>query len=289
MSYRFLAAELWQLADDVVGFYATRWGISPAKVKKEDAVPGVDLGFRPTLHASSHDHHLICVEVASTPYTATLDTFVLACRNHGLPVRLYVAVPQTGSATFQTDLRRALDNGVGVMEATSHGIKIVAEAQSLSLTDVRAPEPKSFPAAMRPRLAQALQTFRGGDPAKGCSNLYDELEALTRKVAKSALSKKAWRNLRKRLTEPKLGNVDKTPWHGLAKALLQHLDSGKLGRPRLTEALLGRVLGITSHRNATGHKPRNQAALRRRDRKLRTRFEEACDLLEEFANASRRA
>lgn len=288
MAYRFLPAELQPLAEEVASFCVNQWGISAQDIRREDVVPGADFGFRPTLYAPSRDHHIICVEVAATAYTAALDGFILACRNHCLPVRLYVAVPEDSSPSFQTDLRRARSNGIGVFEATGNGVQMVAEAQSLSLIDVRAPDTKRLPAAIRPQVTQALQTFRGGDPAKGCANVYDEIEAMTRKLATSARKKKAWRRLAKGKTEPKLGEISKTPWSGLAQNLLQHLDAQKLGRPRVTEALLGRVLGITSHRNETGHKPKNRTALQKRDQKLRTRFEDACDLLEEFSSAVRR-
>ena len=288
MAYRVLAAELWQLADEVIEFYGSHWGISAAKVKKDEPVPGPDLGFVPTLHAPSRDHHLVCVEVASTPYFPPLDRFVLACRNSGTPVRLYVAVPENSAPSFQVDLRRARENGVGVLEATDRGIEIVHEALSQSLTVVRPPALKSFPSAMRPNLSQALQTFRNGDPAKGCSNVYDELEALTRKVAAQARKKRTWRALKKGQSEPPLGDLSKVAWQNVAKTLLQHLDAQKLGRPRLSETLLGRVMGITAHRNATGHKPKDRSSLTARDKRLRTRFEEACDLLQEFASAIRR-
>jgi hypothetical protein len=289
MAYQFLAAELWPLADELVGYYVAQWGIAAGKVRKEEALPGADLGLRPTLHAPSRDHHIICVEVASSPYFDALDSFVLACRNEGAPVRIYVAVPETTSgSSFQADLRRARGNGVGVLEVSPQGVQIVAEALSLSLTDVRSPESKKFPPQIRPHVTLALQTFRGGDPSKGCANVYDEIEALTRKLAATASKKKAWRRLDKGQADPNFGDVNKAPWSTLAQALLRHLDPKKFGRPRLTEALLGRILGITSHRNEAGHKPKNRSALQKRDRKLRTRFEDACDLLEEFASAMRR-
>lgn len=288
MPYTFLPMELWQIADDVAGFYASHWGVAASTVKREEAVPGGDLGFRPTLHASSRDHHLICVEVALSPYSQSLDSFVLACKNEGLPVRLYVAVPESSAPTFQADLRRARSNGVGVLEQSPAGIQIITEAQPLSLTGLRRPDFSAYRAGLRASVHHAVQTFCGGDPAKGCSNVYDELENVTRRLAGAAKKAGAWRGLADGETSPKLGNIATAPWQPLTRTLLRHLDSGKLRRPRVTEALLGRVLGITTHRNEAGHKPKTRTGLRTRDSRLRTRFEEACDLLQEFDSACRR-
>jgi len=57
--------------------------------------------------------------------------------------------------------------------------------------------------------------------------------------------------------------------------------------PNIPEALLARVLGITSHRNEAGHNPDSRPALIRRDREQRTRFETATDLLFDLINATK--
>jgi hypothetical protein len=47
------------------------------------------------------------------------------------------------------------------------------------------------------------------------------------------------------------------------------------------------MLGVTPHRNESGHKPKNQQQLTKRDMQLRTRFEGAADLLSEFLTAAK--
>jgi hypothetical protein len=50
----------------------------------------------------------------------------------------------------------------------------------------------------------------------------------------------------------------------------------------LTTAFLAKIHGVTPHRNESGHKPRSEAELKKRDRELRTRFEAAVDLLRDL-------
>jgi hypothetical protein len=50
---------------------------------------------------------------------------------------------------------------------------------------------------------------------------------------------------------------------------------------------MARLIRVTTHRDESGHKPRNLRDLKRRDQALRTRFEGAVDLLREFLDATK--
>jgi len=182
MNFRHLPEPLRPSADAVVDYFEAERGIRHF-VEEEEIHAQV---ARPSLHATANDHHFWCVEFSeTTPYPLTLDRFVLDCMRHGLPVRLFVALPSgSTSPDYHRDLNRAIDYGVGVMEVTDNTVHVTNEPLSLSLAGVRRIEKRNFPARYRLALTRAENTFRQGNPVKGCSEIYDELEALTRRIAK---------------------------------------------------------------------------------------------------------
>ncbi len=68
-------------------------------------------------------------------------------------------------------------------------------------------------------------------------------------------------------------------------SLIRNLDTN---RCRLFgQNILHRVLGVTHFRNEVVHDPATLAELIRRDRRLRTRFEDASNLLLDLINAAK--
>lgn len=248
--------------------------------------PFQDAAYRPTLSGVTRDFHLLCIEVSDTAYTNSLDAFVLDCKQRVRPVKLYVAIPKNdgGDPNFKANLRRAKENGVGVVEVEPDGTGIVLhEPLSLSLTGVRPYDPKEFPARYREAIRAAYNTFSSGDPAKGCARLYDEIEALCRGIGRKAVKRKIFGNM----TKAAAFKFESEPWASVVTFLDRHLDRGLAGCPELKPALFARVLGVTPHRNDSGHRPRDTQGLMRRDRELRTRFEHASDLMRDLIAASR--
>src|ERR1051326_8271785 len=163
VAYRFLDRSLQQYAEAARAFFATDFGIPKTKFEVEAPVHDA-IGFTPTLHARTRDHHILAIEVSPTYYTQTLDGFALDCQREGVPVKLFVAVPPNSSGGLLKDLERAADHGVGIVKL-GPGPKVVHGALSLSVTAVRRPDPKEFPAKYRGAVSAALQTFLHGDPA----------------------------------------------------------------------------------------------------------------------------
>lgn len=281
MNFRHLAEPLRPSADAVVEYFEAERGIRHF-VEEEEIHAQV---ARPSLHATANDYHFWCVEFSeTTPYPATLDRFVLDCMRYGLPVRLFVALPSgSTSPDYRRDLNRAIDYGVGVIEITDTTVRVTNEPLSLSLAGVRRIEKKNFPARYRLALTRAENTFRQGNPVKGCAEIYDELEALTRRIAKKTKARGCWKATRGGNPAPRL--IAKTPWARVVRTLMEQLEPGE--PPHIPEALLARVLGITPHRNEAGHNPDSRPALIRRDREQRTRFETATDLLSDLINATK--
>jgi hypothetical protein len=284
MTYTILPEPLWPMAECVAKYFKRNWGIST--FRKEEAIqPGI--GYKTTLWGNTHDHHLLCVEVSESVYPPALDSFVLECKNSGLPVRLFVAIPKNlNDPRYKENLRKAHVNGVGVVEVdpAQEQCHIIQSALALSLTGVRPIEKDAFPAKYRGVLASAEETYRQGTPDKACALIYDELESLTRKIAKKTSSQRVWKQ-----TPPSSVDLDRHDWGKVISLLETNLPRTK-GHPceKLTTALWSRLHGVTSLRNSTGHKPRNTKDLVRRNRTLRTQFESAIDLLEDLVEGSKK-
>jgi len=283
MTYRLLAPQLHAVAEAVRDYCNSQWGVAKSKISVEEPVaPG--LGLVPTLSMLTADYYHLCVEVSTRAYSNTLDAFVLDCKNRGLAIRLFVAIPRDGvEGDFKADIARARANGVGVLEiAPDSDVVVHADALALSLTGVRAIDTKLFPARYRHPLNEAARLFRTGSPSKACSAVYDEIEALTRKLVKKSAKNGWWKGK----NAPTL-NADDDPWANLTRILMSSFDRKAARAPDLREALFARVLGVTTHRNESGHKPNTLAKLQNRDAQLRTRFEGAVDLLRELIDATR--
>lgn len=275
MTYRSLPAHLHVTADAARKYFARHQGAT-SFVTEEPFHTSV--AYCPTFSGKTRDHHLLAVEVIDCSTSASLERCVHDCMRNFVPVRFYLGYPigitDTNARLFH---RFASANSVGLLEIGTQAT-VVLQPLALSLAGVRPIEARRFPGKYKLALAMAEQTFRAGDPAKGCALLYDEIERICREIAKAALWQKA----------PGM-NLDKDPWQGIAKFMLNHLDGAKAKAlcPELDAGLIGRIVGVTAHRNDSGHKPANKAALVKRDKELRTRFESAADLLFDLVTASK--
>jgi len=285
MTYKFLSRQLYSVADEAKRFFRGQWGISESKVQIEHPLLP-NMTFVTTLSAVARDNHWNCIEVSERAYPESLDAFVLDCRNRFLPVRLYVAIPTGPSnSLFRSDFGRARENGVGLLEISDGKVAIMQEALSLSLTGIRISDPREFPSKYRHIVSEAASTFKNGNPSKACSVVYDELEGLSRRIAKKAQQKGYWTPANQ---QPPNFRAETESWAKIMKTLIGAFDSSRSNCPDLSASLFGRVLGVTSHRNDSAHKPKTLQQLMKRDRELRTRFESVMDLLKDLIHASSR-
>ena len=278
MNFRFLSEQLRPTAEEARNFFKRKWGIGSFVL--EEAVSS-ETTFSPTLQAQTPDHHLLCVEVSESPYPSALDSFVVDCMRLCIPVRLFVAVPEDSKGqNYNRDRERARKCGVGVLEVSPRSSKIIQQPLSLSLAGLRPVELEKFPRRRRLALSQAEETFKLGQPSKGCSLVYDEIEDLSRTVARRTFARGLW-------ITGKGANLkfDKDPWQSVVKSLMNNLDYSKCAPIKL--ALIARIVGITPHRNDSSHKPKSRAQLIQRDRQLRTRFENAVDILQDLTVAAK--
>lgn len=278
--YRVLADTLQPYADAAIQYFERQHGVVTVQIEAE---VDPDVSFRPTFHGKLPDRHLLCVEVSETPLPPGIHEFIIQARNQSLPARLWVVIPKGILPAVDV---RALgflrDNGVGLMEIEDARKATVLSGPplSISLTGLRQFRLTEFPGKYRDDIRLAIDTFRNGNPAKGCAALYDIIEALTRKLAVKA--SKIPGGVRHPLTM----DFAKANWLPLLEALRKEIDRQALGCPNLTIQLFNRLIALTDYRNDTGHKPKNLKQLRTRDRQLRTRFESACDELQNLIRAS---
>ncbi|MFN7219522.1 MAG: hypothetical protein ACK5UX_02645 [Burkholderiales bacterium] len=272
-TYRALPNNLTEVADATQRYLKDELGLNSIEIERE-----IDqrIDFRPTLQSLSPDKHIVCVEVVENLFPPEIERFVLACRNHGLPVKLYVVVRAGQVTAYDAKaLKFAKENGVGILEVTppSQGALISGSPVSQSLGGLRSFDLSVFPSKYREPLKQAIETFRTGNPAKGCSDVYDELEQLTRRLGKKCGARSG------ALKQTPTFNWDVEPWAKILEFLKQNLDKRAAGTPQLTNQFFSRLIGLTEHRNDTGHKPASLAKKIQRDSELRTRFEVAMDEL----------
>jgi hypothetical protein len=278
MAYRFLAQHSLRTAEAAEAYLRKEWGLK--NFRHEESVDS-SISHLATLQATTPDHHIIWVEVSDRAYPKHLDAVVLDCVSHSLPVRLVVAVPAGLSGkTYAEDLARARQKGIGVLAVSSSGHgTIVTHPLSLSLASVT-PVPRSeFPDKYKYALSQAESTFRDGNPAKACDDIYGMIEALTRRIAAKTYQKGLW----KAGSSPP--RFDRDPWASVMDSLVRNLDPARCNL--FKNNVFHRVLGVIPHRNQAVHIPKNRVELTRRDRELRTRFEEAVSLLLDLAGYSK--
>lgn len=285
MSYRSLPPHLHETADAVKKYFRDSQGL--VKIKIEEPIDNRAV-YTTTLTGSLRDQHLLCVEVTDGGYTNALNSFVLDCMTRGLPVLLYIAIPRgvETQANFTDILKRAQAAGIGIVEIDGREGTVLCRATSLSLCALRRVDVKSFPSKYRQALSDAEGTFRGGNPSKGCAAIYDEIESLSRQLAEKTFKKGYWRAPKKGQKPLKL-NFQKGPWQNVLDALHRELDYGQIRKKcaNLDRPLIARVMGLTSQRNESSHKPRRRQDLQRRDQRLRTRFENAVDIFHELVSA----
>jgi len=254
----------------VITFLRVERGLGKVKIE-EELVRGLP---KPTLQANTSEGEIVCVEFSETDcYPQSLARLAEDFKAAELPVKIFIALPSTAqNATFMTDLARARRQGIGVMVVEPAGsVTVLDEPISQLLTQLRRIDMPSYPPKLRARLSQAQATFLSGSPPKGCSELYDLLEEVTRKIVAAAIARSFWNG-----AAPTF-NVATENWHNVCSAAYAKMQFNQIGT--LSPQIWANVLAITRHRNETGHSPTTIERRKRRDLEMRTRFEHAADVL----------
>jgi hypothetical protein len=281
MKFVYLPTSLVATAERAVEYFRDNHGLGSFRVEEEI---GPTLQYRPTLQTMTSDHYYLCVELSESPYPALLEPVVLDCVTQGLPVKLYVAFPSDPlPPDYKARVDRARAHGIGVLEISPNQTQLIHTSLPLSLVGLRPRPNREFPPRYRSALAAAENTFKNGSPAQGCMLIHQEIEQLSRKIAKKTQAKGLWRSLKPNEKAPRFS--EKTAWARVMEIVIDHLDFSKCPTP--DKSLLNRIAGMTTHRNDGGHKPDSLKALVKRDREVRTRFENAVDTLFDLIQQSR--
>lgn len=281
MEYKFLAESLRPTADAALKYFQLHWAIAASRFKAEEKIHK-NVAVLPTFWATTTDGHILCVDAAEVVYRPVLDTLVLDCMSSGLPVKLFVAMPKEANDPYYKQNRsKAQSRGVGILEVDGDGdVQIVQQPLSLSLANVRSINPLDFPKAYRPPVTKAHELFRQGSPENACHEIAGRIEAHSRLIAQKTAANGLW-------TSPQGINFDMHSWRNLLDLLIRNSGSIRTSYPNLTVDLLSRIVGIVPHRNQVSHVIRSTVALVKRDRELRTRYENMCDILRDFTAATR--
>jgi hypothetical protein len=268
MNYRSLPDALHETADHVIVYLREERGL--AQVQIETAI-NADLP-KPTIQAITPEFEVICVEPSEEGcYPVGVSRFAEDLRASRLPVRLYVAVSAgKQTAKFEEDLRRAKSQGVGVLSVSPTGkVTVLSDALSLIHANVQPIKRRDYPEDMRNDLHRAEQTYIDGNPGMGCLELQKLIESKCREVA-SHLSRKGL------LTVALTGKQLKGAWATLMKLVQADVKFVSSGVP---DALWSAVRGLPPIRNNGAHRATSVVDRQEHDHWLRTRFEQASDLL----------
>ncbi len=280
--YNTIDESLYPVANLLVRHYSRDLGL---KVKIEAEISR-DLSYIPTIFAQSNSHYMICADVdESNVFNHARRYFISECEKRSLPVKFSIIVPKENvTASTLREISEAKRYGIGVFLADleTGSVELINQALSLSLTGLRMFDKSTFPRKYRENIKISEEVYRT-DPNKACSLIYDEIEALTRKIAVKTHQLNLWRT-----PLADINRLYKMPWSSVIDEFQKNVDrqGGTLCAP-FTNTLLAKVLGVTTYRNESGHRPASKSALITRDTQLRTRMESAVDLLLELVNAAK--
>lgn len=280
--YRALPDELVPYASVAVKYFRDQYGLKSPQIE----LPlRADIPYRPTLQFPDAEQGIVCVEVVDQKVPESMSNVVLAIRNAGLPVKLWIALPAGRNAKIDTSmLKFAKENGLGILELMEPNVGTeITHALSQSMCGLRTFDLTAYPSSRRQALRTAIETFRTSNPSKGCSQVYDEIEHLTRAIGKKASVKAGYL---RRVPAPGF-NWDTEPWENVAQFLSTNFDRNAAACDGLKPSLFTRVGTLCAQRNESAHKPANIAKRIQRDSRLRTRFEEAMDALLDLSTSAR--
>ena len=282
MTYLLLGQNLHETADRARRYFAEQYGATHFQCEQEveRALP-----LKPTWQATLPGKYCLCIEVAETPFSQSLSAFVGGCAQRGLPVKLWVVIPQTAAApTFNSELRQAREFGVGVLQLSPDGDPHeFSRPVALSLFALKKTDLTTVPKGRRDELKTAESTFLDGSPGQGCQAICQALEDITRRFAAHTYGSGWWKHptgaksLDKAFFETK-------PWAKVLETMEERIDVGKV-RSKVAvfeKQAIVRARGHTEWRNAVSHKPSTFKGLISRDARLRTMFESTRDVLVEW-------
>jgi|GEM_PF-3455050 len=278
MTYSLLGQNLYETADLAKKYFSQKYGAK--NFKCESAIN--DLPLKPTWQATASKLYCLCIEVRDKPFSGSLYEFVTKCATKGIPVRLWVAMPQKKAGpNFNAELKQARETGIGVVQIAEDGTAHEFHRPvDLSLFALKKTDLKLVPANQREYVKSAEDTFLDGSPDAGCQEICQALEQITRKFAEETHRLGWWRHPPggKALTT-KFFQVDS--WAKMLQTMEERLETAKAKSkcPSFTMQLVIRARGHTQWRNDVSHKPKTFKQLQSRDAKLRSMFEVTRDLL----------
>lgn len=269
MPYSYLDPSLQPMAD-VVLKHLKAIGLKSIQIEKID----FQAPFAPTLTGNSRDGVKYCVEVNTTIFPKTLDSFIADCIRLGLPIKLYVAITEPNSYN-SAELNRASKFGIGLFEVNGKRIQQIRPALELSLLlDESLKNVTEFPKKFRPDLLTAISTYENGDPKKGLSNVCELAEEISRNVAKTAKARGV-------IPASNTLDLDNGSWASVLKLMIKH--------NVISDILLSDWVSKTNIRNATNHPAKDFNERSKIHRRFRTNFGACLNSLKDLIDECKKA
>lgn len=281
MSYSILGQNLHETADLAKKYFAKEYGAR--NFECEEAIDE-DLPLKPTWQATLKAGYRLCIDVRETPFSKTLYEFVAQCASRGMPIRLWVAVPETAAVpSFNSELKQAHEHGVGVVQISDGGVAHVFHRPvPLSLYALNKTDLSAVPKSKRDDVKSAEETFLDGSPDLACHAICQALEQLTREFAEFTYEQGWWKLSGKK--RPTKNTFQTGNWATVLELMEEGLDIKKV-RAKCAAFSKQEIVKVRAHtgwRNSVSHKPKNAKQLKERDARLRTMFETTRDLLIEW-------
>ena len=256
------------------------------RFRAERPIAGVE-SYAPTLLGELPNGRLCAVEVTDGTLPTVFSSFVLECRDRHVPVQLYIAMPSDSRLEDREANRKfagAQKLGFVLHNKAERSCDVDREALPLSLAGVRHINLPQYPDRFKQALADAQMIYFSGNPNKGASEVWDQLEYATRVLAAETLARGLWKG-----PAPNGLDIAHGPWATVMQELHESLNfrAVKSVCPELRPTLLAKVIGASGDRNISAHEPATREARAKRDERLRTLFETAVDMFTDVLEAAK--
>lgn len=281
MTYGLLGQDLHETAERAKRWFTTHYGAS--RFRCEESVMD-DLPLLPTWQGDLQAGYTLCINVQPTAFSPSLFEFVTRSAQSGLPIKFWVAIPDTTPKDLATDLKKARSVGIGVVQMLESGqAHEYHRAVPLSLFGLKRADLATVAKARREVIKNAEDIFLDGAPDQGCQAVCQELESITRKFAERSYTDGLWKMPAGATPRPSRF-FQKKSWSNMLEEMERSVDTAAMIKkcPLYNKQMVVRTRAYTQWRNDVSHKPKSLKQLKARDAKLRGMFEVTRDLLVEW-------
>ncbi len=255
------------LRDRAKDYFSEYYQNPPIKV---DEALASNLSWKPTLQFKIQSHLTVLAEVSETPYPAILHMRRTDIMDMTTPVSVYCVCPEEAYLNDQSQARKLIEQGFGLITVDSHGqverrANCIPLIQRISDAEFHS-EIKGLTPLIRRRLVQSFEKYQNSAPA-GAADIAEVLEGFILKAGNEGV-KKNWLQR---------GDVRA----GQTAKILDAMTSAT--EFQTAKAPIGGVRAyISSYRNLNHHFPKNQKQAAKKYKDCRHAFLDGIKKVGEF-------